>query len=554
MKRRFTVTAALPYSNGRLHVGHIAGCYLPADIYVRYLRAVGDDVLFICGSDDNGVPIALAARKEGKSPAEVSRYYRAIQKADFDGLGIRFDIYSGTNACPQHNRISQGFFRTVRDNGYLDKRSQKQLYDPQANMFLPDRYVEGICHHCGAPGARGDQCEACGRQIEPTLLKEPRSVISGGTPVVRDTMHWFFLLSRFEKQLKDWIESHKEWRPMVRNFTRGLLEVGLPDRSITRDLDWGIPVPLPDDPDAAGKVLYVWFDAPIGYVSFTAQLCEERGGRWEDYEQWWKNPDCRIVHFIGEDNVVFHALMWPAMLMAEGTFQLPSNVPANCFLNIQFPGEEEQKISKSRGTAVWIGDYLKDYDPDPLRYYLTMIAPEDQRTAFKFEDLITRNNDELAANLGNLVHRTMTFAHRYVGGKVPELGALSDEDKRQLALARGLPDAVAARIEQCRFKDALQDIMAAAKETNRYFDHRQPWVLRKNDPAACATVIGVLLHTFRALAVVTEPFLPFAAGKMARMLACSPDELKWSEASKPLPTGRALGEPEIMFVKIETPE
>ena len=551
-QRRFTVTAALPYSNGRLHVGHIAGCYLPADTYVRYLRSRGDDVIFICGSDDYGVPVALTARKEDKSPREVNDHYRALQKRDFDGLGVRFDIYSGTTT-PIHTRLAQEFFLKVLENGHLEKRSQKQLYDPEAGMFLPDRYVEGVCYHCGADGARGDQCEACGKTIEPTLLGDPRSIITGSRPEVRETVHWFFKLSHFQHPLREWIESHEEWRPMVRNFSRGLLEVGLPDRAITRDLDWGIPVPLEDDPDADGKVLYVWFDAPIGYVSFTAQWCEQQGGDWTDYERWWKDPECKIVHFIGEDNVVFHTLMWPAMLMAEGTYQLPSIVPANCFLNVRFPGEEEQKMSTSRGMAVWIQDYLASYDPDPMRYYLTMIAPQDQRTVFQFNDLITRNNDELVATLGNLVHRTVTFAHKYHGGRMPERGQTTEQDEGQLDLVARLPDDVSDQLEGCHFKAAIQLIMAAAKESNRYFDYKQPWVQRKQDMAACGTTINVLLSTIKALGVVMEPFLPFAAEKVARMLSCGADELEWASATRPLPEGRALGKPEILFLKLEHP-
>ncbi len=402
-KRRFTVTAALPYSNGLLHVGHLAGCYLPADIFVRYLRSHGDEVAFICGSDDYGVPVSLTARKEGKTPREVAAHYRAAQKADFDGMGISFSIYGGTSATDIHTRVSQHFFTELLKNGYLEKRSTRQLYDPEAEMFLPDRYVEGTCPYCDTGGARGDQCEACGKTLDPILLVQPKSVVSGATPEVRETVHWFFLLPKLEPRLKEWLGSHEEWRPMVRNFTLGLLEQGLPERAITRDLEWGIPVPLPDDPDAAGKVLYVWFDAPIGYVSFTAQWCEQQGGSAEDYVKWWKDPETKVVHFIGEDNVVFHALIWPGMLMGEGTFQLPDNVPANCFLNIQFPGEEETKISKSRGTAIWIKEYLEQGQPDPMRYYLTMIAPERQRTAYNPEDLVRRNNDELAAALGNFV-------------------------------------------------------------------------------------------------------------------------------------------------------
>ena len=549
--RRFTVTAALPYSNGRLHVGHIAGCYLPADIYVRYLRSRGDEVAFICGSDDYGVPVALAARKEGRAPGEVNDRYRGLQKADFDGLGIEFSIYSGTNNTELHKAISQDFFLKVLENGFLEKRRQKQLYDPVAGMFLPDRYVEGVCHHCGADGARGDQCEACGKQIEPTLLIEPRSMISDGKPEARETVHWFFKLSAFADRLRDWLGSHEEWRPIVRNFTMGLLNSELPDRPITRDLDWGVPVPLPDDPDAAGKVLYVWFDAPIGYVSFTAQWCQENGGEWTDYETWWKDPDTKIVHFIGEDNVVFHALMWPAMLMAEGSYQLPSNVPANCFLNIQFPGEEEQKISKSRGAAVWIDDYLADYDPDPLRFYLSQISLANQRAAFKLDDFVTRNNDELVAALGNLVHRTMTFAHKYLDGRVPERGTLTDDDREQLAMIGQVPDEVADELESFRFRSGIEHVMDAARATNRYFDRSQPWAQRKSDMAACGTTINVLLNTIATLGVVMAPYLPFAAGKIAHMLGREERDLEWASAREELPEGRQLGEAEILFKKLD---
>ncbi len=552
-ERKFTVTAALPYSNGRLHVGHIAGCYLPADTFVRYLRSRGEDVAFICGSDDYGVPVALTARKEGKTPRQVSDHYRKVQKADFKGLGIEFDTYGGTSK-PPHDEISRQFFLKAHENGYLEKRRQKQLFDPEAQMFLPDRYVEGICHHCQSPDARGDQCETCGRQIDPELLEQPRSTVTGARPEIRETVHWFFLLSKFEDRLRDWIESHTEWRPMVRNFARGLLDAGLPDRAITRDLEWGIPVPLESDPDAEGKVLYVWFDAPIGYVSFTADWCERVGRGRGDYEKWWKNPQSEIVHFIGEDNVVFHALMWPAMLMAQEDFELPSQIPANCFLNVQFPGEDERKISKSRGNAIWIGEYLSSYDPDPLRYYLTMIAPEDQRTTFKFDDFINRNNDELVACLGNLVHRTITFAHKYCEGKIPTRGSISQEDRSRLEATSKLPDIVAGRLEDYGFKAALHEIMAAARETNRYFDMRKPWVLRKENMEECKTVLNVLLNTIKTLGVVAEPFLPFAAAKISSMLACEECEFSWHAAAQALPENRPLGEAEILFAKLEHPE
>ena len=549
-QRKFTVTAALPYSNGHIHVGQIAGCYLPADIFVRYLRSRGDDVAFICGSDDYGVPVALTARKQNKTPQEVVEHHRRQHKQDFAGLGIDFDIYSGTAATDLHTRISQEIFRNIQENGHLTKKKTKQLDDPEAEMFLPDRYVEGSCPFCGSDQARGDQCESCGRTLDADTLENPSSVVTQATPEVRDTVHWFFQLSHFEDKLAEWINSHQEWRPMVRNFTLGLLKQGIPDRAITRDLDWGIPVPLEDDPDAEGKVLYVWFDAPIGYVSFTAQLCEERGGSWEDYKDWWKNPDCEIVHFIGEDNVVFHALMWPAMLMGEGSYELPSNVVANCFLNIQFPGKDEEKMSTSRGTAVWINQYLEEYDPDPLRYYLTMIAPENQRTAFQFDALKQRNDEELVATLGNFVHRTMTFTHKYFDGRIPERGELDPQDSEQLQRMKELPKAVAEDLEEYHFKSALQTIMAAAKETNRYFDYREPWVKRKEDIEECGTILNVSLNTIKTLGVVAEPFLPFAGEKIRKMLAEDEENMKWHKAAEPLPEGRELGEPEILFEKL----
>jgi methionyl-tRNA synthetase len=338
---------------------------------------------------------------------------------------------------------------------------------------------------------------------------------------------------------------------MVRNFSRGLLDAGLPDRAITRDLKWGIPVPLKDDPDAEGKVLYVWFDAPIGYVSFTAKWCERETGDWKNYERWWKDPEAEIVHFIGEDNVVFHSIMWPAMLMAEGSFQLPSQVVANCFLNIQFPGEDEKKMSTSRGTAVWIGEYLAEYDPDPLRYYLTMIAPEDQRTAFQFDDFVSRNNDELVANFGNLVHRTITFVHKYFDARVPTRGQLSEKDRAQLESLEDLPRVVGEHIENYRFKNGMQAIMSASSRANQYFDHRKPWVLRKEDREECGTVLNVLLNTIKTLGVVVEPYLPFAAEKIGDMLSCTPEDMEWNAATQPLQENSKLNEPEILFEKLE---
>ncbi|MBN2448054.1 MAG: methionine--tRNA ligase, partial [Phycisphaerae bacterium] len=426
MPKRYLVTAALPYSNNRLHVGHIAGAYLPADIYVRYLRARGREVCFVCGSDDNGVAAEISAMQMGSTPQEVSTRFNQGQKRDFAGLGIQFDVYGGTHQPGYqevHEPLSQELFARIHAKGFFTKRKTKQLYDPKAERFLPDRYVRGTCHFCGAADAMGDQCEACGQMIDPLLLKNPVSMITPGQPAeVRETTHWYLRLNAFEGPLKEWLESKQgQWRPQVLNFALGQIKQGLPERSMTRDIKWGIPVPL-DDPDAEGKVLYVWFDAPIGYISFTEALCRQRADG-HNFEYWWCDPDCAITHFIGEDNTVFHALIWPAMLMADERMQLPTEVVANNYLNFRL-GDDEQKISKSKSSAespVWIEEFLKRFDPDALRYYLTSIAPETSRTAFDTAEFIARNNNELVATFGNFINRWMTaFIQKHYDGKVPD--------------------------------------------------------------------------------------------------------------------------------------
>ena len=555
MARQFLVTAALPYSNGRLHVGHIAGAYLPADIYVRYLRARGEDVRFICGSDDNGVAITLTAMREDVSPLDIVNKYNHSQQQAFEGLGIHFDVFGGTHMPDfvyRHNELSQEFFRSIHEKGYFSKRPSRQLYDTKVERFLPDRFVTGTCHHpdCGAAGAYGDQCEACGRTIDPLLLKSPKSVLTDTTPEIRETTHWYLRLSDFQEPLRHWLEGRAGWRPTVLNFSLGQINSGLPERAMTRDLDWGVPVPL-DDPDAAGKVLYVWFDAPIGYVSFTAQLLENQGGDWRDYAHWWKDPDCKIVHFIGEDNIIFHALIWPAMLMAEGSYQLPHNVVANSFLNIQFAGSEEEKISKSRGNAIWIEDYLEQYDPDPLRYYLTAIAPEAARTAYNPDEFRSRNDTELVATLGNFINRTVTFAHRYFEGRVPAVGERDSIDNEQLAICQQQADRTAEALEGYRFKAALGEVMALARAGNLYLDQKKPWVQRKQDMQACGTTINVCLQIVKALAVVMQPFLPFAARKTVGMLSLGEEALSWSEATVEVAAGHPLAEAEILFRKLQ---
>ncbi len=557
MPRKFMITGALPYSNGRLHVGHIAGAYLPADIYVRYLRANGDEVRFVCGSDDHGVAIPITAAREGRTPQEVSSFYNGRQKADFEGLGIVFDIYGGTHQpgfADLHAGFSQHFFKKVYENGYFTKKTTKQLYDVQAGKFLPDRYVKGTCPHCKHDSAYGDQCENCGQSLDPLMLINPVSTITGSKPEVRETVHWYMQLGAFNEKLRDYLAGHPNWRPQVLNFARGLLVEGLPERAMTRDLEWGIPVPL-DDPDAKGKVLYVWFDAPIGYVSFTAQYEQNSGRSAEEYARWWKSGDCKVIHFIGEDNVIFHALIWPAMLMAEGSYRLPDEVVANAFLNIKFPGKEEEKISKSRGTAIWIEEYLKMFDPDPLRYYLTAIAPESQRTAFDVDEFIQRNNSELLAAFGNFINRILAFNAKTFDNKVPPQGNLDDADRAQLDLLRTWPGRVAEQLEQYRFKAALGEVMELTRQANAYVNVKQPWQQKKTDLAACGTTVNVCIQTIRCLAAIVQPFLPFSARKIAKMLNLDEQAaFAWGRASEPLPAGHALGTPEVLFKKLEAKE
>jgi methionyl-tRNA synthetase len=555
MPKRYLVTAALPYSNGRLHVGHIGGAYLPADTYVRYLRARGEEVCFICGSDDNGVAIEMTALLTHKTPQEVSGQFHERQRLDFAGLGIEFDIYGGTHQpdfVELHEQFSQSFFTRIAEQGYFIKRSTKQLYDPEANQFLPDRYVRGTCHYCGTPGATGDQCEACGQMIDPLLLVDPVSEISNKPAEVRETTHWYVRLNDFEKPLQKWLESKRDtWRPSVINFALGQIKQGLPERAMTRDIRWGVPVPL-DDPDAQGKVLYVWFDAPIGYISFTAKLCEQRDGDWRAYEHWWADPDCAIVHFIGEDNTVFHALIWPAMLMADGRHQLPHNVIANNFINFRLRGDDA-KVSKSKtpeNSPVWIQEYLKRFDPDALRYYLTAIAPETAKTVFDPEDFVARNNGELVAAFGNFVNRTLAFDAKYFDGKVPDATGQTDDDRAHLALADEALRKVGQNIEAHRYRAGLEEMMAFARACNQHFGAREPWRTRQEDPADCAAAIATCIHAVQYLAILASPFLPRGAQRILEMLAAGDKTIRWQPPA-PLPAGHQLGQPAILFEKLE---
>jgi methionyl-tRNA synthetase len=556
MPSRYLVTAALPYSNNRLHVGHVAGAYLPADTYVRYLRAVGHDVRFICGSDDNGVAIEISALQENSTPEKIAAHYHDRQAQDFAGLAIDFDVYGGTHHpeyVELHERFSQDFFRRIHERGFFTKRRTKQLYDAEAGRFLPDRFVRGTCHHCGFQRATGDQCEACGQMIEPLLLKSPISVITGQPAEVRETTHWYLRLADFEKPLQQWLETKQgQWRPNVLNFALGQIKQGLPERSMTRDITWGVPVPL-DDPDARGKVLYVWFDAPIGYMSFTAVWCARHARDWRAYEQWWCDPDSAIVHFIGEDNTVFHALTWPAMLMADGRPQLPAAVVANNFMNHKVAGQLE-KISKSTtapDAPVWIEEYLKrGLDPSALRYYLTAQAPEAARTAFDPEEFVTRNNSELVAALGNFVNRALTFAARYFDGRVPDAAAQTEVDRTQVARAAEALQKVGTCLGEQRFRTGLEEMMAYARLCNEYFSVRAPWASRKDNVSDCAATIATCIHAIHFLAIMTWPFMPGAAHRLLRMLNQPVDEVRW--AAPPPPTaGAALGQPAILFAKLE---
>jgi len=568
--RQFLVTSGLPYSNNRLHVGHIAGAYLPADIYVRYLRARGDNVRFICGSDDNGVAALKSAREEGISVEELTAKYNASQQESFKGLGIEFDIFGGTHQpafVKTHERLSQAFFMKIHDKGYFTKRTTSQLFDVEAKQFLPDRYVKGTCPTCKSDSAFGDQCENCGRSLDQTDLIDPISTMTGTKPELRETTHWFLRLDQLQQPLADWLRSKKNgdggarWRDIVINQSLGRIEAeGLPERAMTRDMSWGVPVPL-DDPDAEGKVLYVWFDAPIGYISFTEELCQRLGEGEDAYKNWWRNPDCKIVNFIGEDNIVFHAITFPAMLLAThdsdnvqgdaGEFQLPHNVVANAFVNFKMPGKEEEKMSKSRGTAVWIEDYLKDYDPDPLRYYLTAIAPEQQRSAFEFDDFITRNNGELLAALGNFVNRTITFAHKYFDGKVPPAGNREQIDLDQIQACKDIAKRTADSLEECRFKFAQEEMMSLARAGNGYFDNTKPFQTRKTDMEACGRAVNVCLQTVRTLTTIMAPFLPHIASKCRDMLSLDESANAWDTACNPMPDGHVLDKAQYLVQKLE---
>ena len=543
--KRTTVTAALPYANGGVHIGHLAGVYVPADIYVRYLRLKKREVVFIGGSDEHGVPITIRAKKEGVTPQDVCDRYHKLIKDSFEEFGISFDVYSRTTS-PTHNKFASDFFRKLYDDGKLVERESEQYYDEEARQFLADRYIMGECPHCGNPNAYGDQCEKCGSDLSPMELKNPHSTISGSQPVIRKTKNWYLPLNNYQEWLKQWIlEDHKEWRPNVYGQCKSWLDMDLQPRAMTRDLDWGIPVPVEG---AEGKVLYVWFDAPIGYISNTKELCDSAPERFGSWQKWWQDPETRLVHFIGKDNIVFHCLIFPTMLKAHGGYILPDNVPANEFLNL-----EDNKISTSKNWAVWLHEYLRDFEgkQDVLRYVLTANAPETKDNNFTWKDFQERNNSELVAVYGNFVNRALQLTKKYWDGVVPACGELHDVDRQAIQEFQDVKEKVEAYLEAFKFREAQKEAMNLARIGNKYITECEPWKVWKTDPKRVETILNLSLQLVANLSIAFEPFLPFSSKKLRSMINMT--EYDWSELGSTdlLPAGKQLAEPELLFDKIE---
>lgn len=540
--KRYTVTSALPYANGPVHIGHLAGVYIPADIYVRYLRSAGKDVIFIGGSDEHGVPITIRAKKEGVTPQQVVDKYHEMIKKSFGELGISFDVYSRTSA-PIHHETSSEFFLRLYKKGAFEEKVTEQYYDVTAQQFLADRYIVGTCPNCRNENAYGDQCENCGATLSPAELINPHSMLSGDKPVLKKTKHWYLPLNKYEKWLGEWIlEEHKEWKPNVYGQCRSWISQGLQPRAMTRDLDWGVKVPLPD---TEGKVLYVWFDAPIGYISATKELAQKTGLDWEKY---WKDDESKLVHFIAKDNIVFHCIIFPAILKAHGYYILPDNVPANEFLNL-----EGNKISTSRNWAVWLHEYLEDFKDkqDVLRYVLTANAPETKDNDFTWKDFQARNNNELVAILGNFVNRALVLTEKYYNLIVPEkFGILETYDEAIIQKIKQTPFAISKSIENYRFREALAELMDLARSGNKYLADTEPWKLIATKPERVQTILNIALQVTANLAILAEPFLPFTAQKLQKMLNLS--NLNWSDAGDDqlIPNGHQLNKPELIFEKI----
>lgn len=541
--KRYTITSALPYANGPIHIGHLAGVYVPADIYARYLRSKGESVVFIGGSDEHGVPITIKARKEGITPQQVVDKYHNIIKKSFEDFGVSFDIYSRTSNRIHHETASE-FFKTLYNRGEFIEKFSQQYYDEEHQTFLADRYITGTCPHCSFEKAYGDQCENCGTSLNATDLINPKSALSGSVPVLKETKHWFLPLDKYEGWLREWIlESHKDdWKSNVYGQCKSWLDTGLQPRAVTRDLDWGVKVPIEGE---EGKVLYVWFDAPIGYISATKEWAEKTGNDWEI---WWKDEGSKLVHFIGKDNIVFHCIVFPGMLKAEGSYILPDNVPANEFLNL-----ENDKISTSRNWAVWLHEYLQELPgkQDVLRYVLTANAPETKDNDFTWKDYQTRNNSELLAIFGNFVNRTMVLTHKYFEGKVPEITSLTNYDKEVLAEMASFPEKIGQSIENYRFREALNEFMNLARLGNKYLTDTEPWKTIKTDPERVKTNLNIALQVCANLAVLCDPFMPFSAEKLNKMLNIPTST--WEKAGKAdlIEPGHQLNQSELLFDKIE---
>ena len=537
--KRYTITSALPYANGPVHIGHLAGVYVPADIYARYLRSVGEDVIFIGGSDEHGVPITIKARKEGVGPQDIVDRYHEIIKKSFAELGISFDIYSRTSSA-EHHKTAAEYFKKLYDEGKFVEKLSMQYYDEEAGQFLADRYITGTCPHCGNEHAYGDQCEACGTSLNATDLINPKSTLSGAKPILKETKHWFLPLDKDEEWLRQWIlENHKnDWKVNVYGQCKSWIDAGLQPRAVTRDLDWGVKVPIEG---VDGKVLYVWFDAPIGYISFTKEHTQ-------DWEKWWKNNDTKLVHFIGKDNIVFHCIIFPSMLKAEGSYILPENVPANEFLNL-----ENDKISTSRNWAVWLHEYLVDFPgkQDVLRYTLCANAPETKDNNFTWKDFQDKNNNELVAIFGNFVNRTMVLTHKFFDGKVPAVTRTTELETQVLEELKQFPERIGRSIETYRFREALAELMNLARLGNKYLTETEPWKLIKTDPEYTQTVLNISLQICANLAILCQPFVPFTAAKLSSLLHLDAD--KWHQAGSAdlLSAGTDLEKPELLFEKIE---
>ncbi|WP_293786455.1 methionine--tRNA ligase [uncultured Pedobacter sp.] len=562
--KRYTVTAALPYTNGPVHIGHLAGVYIPADIYARYLRSNKRDVKFICGSDENGVPITLKAKREGITPQEVVDKYHKIIGDSFKEFGVSFDIYHRTSSLT-HHQTAADFFETLYNKGVFTEEVTEQYYDPTAKQFLADRYITGTCPKCGNENAYGDQCENCGSTLNATDLINPKSTLSGDKPILKETKNWFLPLDKYEDRLRTYIESHKEWRPNVYGQCQSWLSAGLQPRAMTRDLDWGVRVPLRD---AEGKVLYVWFDAPIGYISATKELCNYAkldvwNPKAEEYyissyendkcgwEEYWKSDETKLVHFIGKDNIVFHCIIFPAMLMAHGGYTLADNVPANEFLNL-----EGQKISTSKNWAVWLNEYLREFEgkQDVLRYVLTATAPETKDNDFTWKDFQARNNNELVAILGNFVNRVVVLTHKYFGGAVPTCMEITEVDQAVIDELAGYPAKISASIENYRFREALSEVMNVARLGNKYLAETEPWKLIKTDEDRVRTILHIALQIAANIQILIEPFMPFTAEKLMKMLKNGGHD--WNDAGTVnlLKRGHDIGEAVLLFDKIEDAE